>query len=110
MFKDFVSTTYYEENGICYKPSFVIRIANNDTFPQFSKIKYVLKKKSNNSCYLYCERLIILNYNEHFHAYEVINDKKKNFAFYFINELNYLLPLNLHVINTGQMMLSLPKY
>jgi len=45
MFKDFVSTTYYEENGICYKPSFVIRIANNDTFPQFSKIKYVLKKK-----------------------------------------------------------------
>jgi len=94
MFKDFVLTTYYEENGIYYKSSSVIRIANNDTFPQFSKIKYVLKKNLiYNSCYFYCERLITLNY-EHFHAYEVINDnKKKNFTFYFINKLNYLLPL-----------------
>lgn len=101
--------TYYEKNGICYKPSFVIRIADN-ILPQFSRIKYVLKKISDNSCYLYCERLITLDYNEHFHAYEITNDKKKNFTFYSINELSYLLPLNLHVINTGQMMPSLSKY
>lgn len=88
----------------------MIRITNNDILPQFSKIKYVLQKKSDNSCYLYCERLITLNYNKHFHAYEVINDKKENATFYSIDELSYILPLNLHVINTGQMMLPLPKY
>lgn len=52
-FKDFHLITYYEENGICYKPSSVIRIEDNDILPQFSRIKYVLKKISDNSCYLY---------------------------------------------------------
>jgi len=106
---DFVSTTYYDKNGICYKPPSVIRMTNNDILPQFCRIKYVLKKISNNSCYLYCKQLTTLNYNEHFHAYEVMNNKKENIMFQ-ISELSYILPLHLHVINTGQMMISLPKY
>lgn len=44
IFKDFLLITYYKENSICYKPSSVIRIADNDMLPQFSRIKYVLKK------------------------------------------------------------------
>lgn len=108
--KNFLLSTYYEENGICYKPFSVIRMVDNDNLPQFSRIKYVLQKKSDNNCYLYCEKLITLNYNEHFHAYEVIYDKKENVIFYPVSDLSYVLPFNLHVINTGQMMLTLPKY
>jgi len=106
-----LSITYLKKNSICYKPSSVIRLADNEEqniLSQFSRIKYVMKKISDNNFYLYCEKLITLNYNEH--AYKVINDKKKNFTFYSINELNYLLPLNLYVINTGQMMISLSKF
>lgn len=43
-FKDFELISYYEENGIRYKPSSVIRIADDNILPQFSKIQYVLKK------------------------------------------------------------------
>lgn len=109
VFKDFLFMTYYEKNSICYRPSSVIRMENSETLPQFCTIKYVLKKTSDNSCHLYCNKLTTLNYDEHFHAYEVINDKKENVMF-LVSELSYIFPLRLHIINTGQMMLSLPKY
>lgn len=91
-------TTYLEVTGILYKPGMTIVISAHNIYPQFGIIKKILlidNTATITTAYFLCDTLQTVNFNEHFHAYEVqeiLTCENKDFKLIMQRDLHDPMP------------------
>lgn len=103
----YYSIGWYERNGMVYKSSNVLYYADENSVPQFAKIKEIfLHKESLTDVIFYCDPYTTEMFNAHYKAY-LVNIKNSPILISY-NSMRCVYPTIEHVQSSG-IYISLPK-